>query len=69
MITMYVARTLEIDDFDAAMDEIKSQIDFSAFKKNLAAFPYGVPSPTISILTTKLCKPFVMKNRCLLGWL
>ena len=34
MITMYTARTSEIDEIDEAIDEIKSQIDFGALKKN-----------------------------------
>ena len=34
MIKMQVARTSEIDELDMAIDEIKSQIDFSALKKN-----------------------------------
>jgi hypothetical protein len=34
MIAMYTARTAEIDEADAAIAEIKSQIDFSALKKN-----------------------------------
>lgn len=37
MITMYTARTAEIDEIDVAVDEIKSQIDFSALKKNSGA--------------------------------
>ncbi len=34
MITMYTARTSEIDEIDDAIAEIKEQIDFSALKKN-----------------------------------
>jgi len=34
MITMYTARTSEIDEISEAISEIKSQIDFSALKKN-----------------------------------
>ena len=34
MITMYTARTSEVDEIDDAINEIKSQIDFSALKKN-----------------------------------
>ncbi|MCL1875366.1 MAG: FIST C-terminal domain-containing protein [Synergistaceae bacterium] len=34
MISMYTARTSEIDEIDDAISEIKSQIDFSALKKN-----------------------------------
>jgi hypothetical protein len=34
MIKMYTARTSEIDEVDEAVKEIKSQIDFSALKKN-----------------------------------
>ena len=34
MIKMYTARTSEIDEIDDAIAEIKSQIDFSALKKN-----------------------------------
>jgi hypothetical protein len=34
MINMYTARTSEIDEIDEAINEIKSQIDFSALKKN-----------------------------------
>ena len=34
MITMYTARTSEIDEIDEAIDEIKSQIDLSALKKH-----------------------------------
>ena len=34
MITMYTARTSEIDEIDEALNEIKSQIDFGALKKN-----------------------------------
>ena len=34
MITMYTARTSEIDGIDEAISEIKSQIDFTALKKN-----------------------------------
>ena len=34
MITMYTARTSEIDEVDEAVSEIKSQIDFTALKKN-----------------------------------
>lgn len=34
MITMYTARTAEIDEIDEAIAEIKQQIDFGALKKN-----------------------------------
>ena len=34
MISMFTARTSEIDEIDEAISEIKSQIDFSALKKN-----------------------------------
>lgn len=34
MITMYTARTSEIDEIDVAVSEIKSQIDVTALKKN-----------------------------------
>jgi len=34
MIKMYTARTSEIDEIDEAISEIKSQIDFTALKKN-----------------------------------
>ncbi len=34
MISMYTARTEEVDDIDAAIDEIKSQIDLTALKEN-----------------------------------
>ncbi len=34
MVKMYTARTSEIDEIDEAISEIKSQIDFSALKKN-----------------------------------
>ena len=34
MITMYTARTSEIDEIDEAISEIKNQIDFTALKKN-----------------------------------
>lgn len=34
MITMYTARTSEIDEVSDAIDEIKEQIDFSALKKH-----------------------------------
>lgn len=34
MIKMYTARTTEIDEISEAINEIKSQIDFSALKKN-----------------------------------
>jgi hypothetical protein len=34
MIKMYTARTSEIDEVSEAISEIKSQIDFSALKKN-----------------------------------
>jgi len=34
MITMYTARTSEIDEISEAINEIKSQIDFSALKKH-----------------------------------
>lgn len=34
MITMYTARTSEIDEISDAINEIKSQIDFSSLKKN-----------------------------------
>ena len=34
MIEMYTARTSEIDEIDEAINEIKSQIDLSALKKN-----------------------------------
>ena len=34
MITMFTARTSEIDEIDEAISEIKSQIDFTALKKN-----------------------------------
>jgi hypothetical protein len=34
MVKMYTARTSEIDDIGLAISEIKSQIDFSALKKN-----------------------------------
>lgn len=34
MITMYTARTSEIDEIDEAISEIKSQLDLNALKKN-----------------------------------
>ncbi len=34
MVTMYTARTSEIDEIDEAIKEIKSQIDLTALKKN-----------------------------------
>ncbi len=34
MITMHTARTSEVDEIDDAINEIKSQIDFGALKKN-----------------------------------
>lgn len=34
MIEMYTARTSEIDEIDEAINELKSQIDFTALKKN-----------------------------------
>lgn len=36
MITMYTAKTSEVDDIDDAIEEIKNQIDFSKLKKNSA---------------------------------
>ena len=38
MVTMYTARTSEIDEIDEAIAEIKSQIDFNSLKKNSGGF-------------------------------
>lgn len=55
---MYVARTSEIDEIDIAIEEIKSQIDFSALKKNSGGIIYChidfVDSGVVAALTKEL---------------
>ena len=43
MITMYTARTSEIDEISEAIDEIKSQIDLSSLKKHSGGILYCHP--------------------------
>jgi len=58
MVSMYVARTSEIDEIDIAIEEIKSQIDFSALKKNSGGIIYChidfVDSGVVAALTKEL---------------
>ena len=56
MIKMQVARTSEIDEFDMAMEEIKSQIDFSALKKNSGGIIFCHIDFVESGLVSELCE-------------
>ncbi|MCL2564749.1 MAG: FIST C-terminal domain-containing protein [Defluviitaleaceae bacterium] len=55
MIKMHVARTSEIDELDIAMEEIKSQIDFSMLKKNSGGVIFCHIEFVESGLVTELC--------------
>ena len=56
MINMYVARTSEIDEFDVAIAEIKSQIDFSALKRNSGGVIFCHIDFVESGLVAELCE-------------
>ena len=56
MIKMYVARTSEVDEFDVAIEEIKSQIDFSALKKNSGGIIFCHIDFFESGIVEELCK-------------
>jgi len=56
MIEMQVARTSEIDELDVAIDEIKSQIDFSALKKNSGGIIFCHIDFVESGAVTEICK-------------
>ena len=55
MVKMHVARTSEVDEFDIAIDEIKSQIDFSALKKNSGGIIFCHIDFVESGLVSELC--------------
>ncbi|MCL2410996.1 MAG: FIST C-terminal domain-containing protein [Treponema sp.] len=56
MINMYVARTSEVDELDLAIEEIKSQIDFSVLKKNSGGIIFCHIDFFESGLISELCK-------------
>lgn len=56
MITMYTARTQEIDDVEAAIAEIKSQIDFSLLKKHTGGIIFCEIDAIESGMISALCK-------------
>ena len=56
MITMYTARTSEIDEVDEALNEIKRQIDFSALKKNSGGLIFCHMDFVDSGVVAALCK-------------
>ncbi len=58
MITMYTARTSEIDEIDEAIKEIKSQIDIAALKKNSAGIIFCHIDFVESGLVAAICKEF-----------
>ena len=56
MVKMHVARTSEIDELDVAMEEIKSQINFSALKKNSGGIIFCPIDFVESGLVSALCE-------------
>ncbi|MDR2550410.1 MAG: FIST C-terminal domain-containing protein [Desulfobulbus sp.] len=56
MITMYTARTSEIDEINEAISEIKSQIDFSSLKKNSGGLIFCHIDFVSSGVVAALCK-------------
>jgi hypothetical protein len=58
MITMYTARTAEVDVFDEAIAEIKSQIDFSALKKHSGGIVFCCKDYSDSGMLEALCNAF-----------
>lgn len=62
MITMYTARTSEIDEIDVALSEIKSQIDVSALKKNSGGLIFCHMDFVDSGVVAAICKelPFTI---------
>jgi len=56
MITMYTARTSEIDEIDEAIEEIKSQIDFSALKQHSGGIIFCHIDYVESGIITQLCE-------------
>ncbi len=56
MIKMFTARTSEIDEIDEAIKEIKSQIDFSALKKNSGGLIFTHIDFVDSGVVEALCK-------------
>jgi hypothetical protein len=58
MITMYTARTAEVDVFDEAIAEIKSQIDFSKLKKYSGGIIFCCKDYADSGMLEALCNAF-----------
>ena len=56
MIDMFTVRTSEIDEFDEAIQELKSPIDFSALKKNLGGLIFCHIDFIESGMVAALCK-------------
>lgn len=56
MIKMYTARTSEVDEIDDAINEIKSQIDFAALKKNSGGIIFCHIDFVYSGVVEALCK-------------
>ncbi len=56
MIKMYTARTSEIDEIDVAINEIKSQIDFTALKKHSGGLIFCHIDFVDSGMVAALCK-------------
>ena len=56
MIEMYTARTSEVDDVNEALADIKSQIDFSALKKNSGGLLFCHIDFIESDIITDFCK-------------
>jgi len=56
MIEMFTARTSEVDEFNEAINEIKSQIDFSALKKNSGGLIFCHIDFVNSGMVAALCK-------------
>lgn len=56
MIEMFTARTSEVDEIDEAVREIKSQIDFTALKKNSGGILFCHMDFVVSGLVEALCK-------------
>lgn len=61
MVKMYTARTSEIDEIDEAINEIKSQIDFSSLKKNSGGLIFCHIDFIDSGMVAALCEEFPFK--------
>ena len=56
MVTMYTARTSEIDEIDEAINEIKDQIDFDSLKKKSGGLIFCHIDFVESGVVTALCE-------------